>query len=64
MSSEEPTTPMPNFGSWKDAEDLRKWSFLQRTPQQRLDWLVEALTVAYQCGALKPAVADTGPPWR
>jgi hypothetical protein len=55
---------MPNFGSWKDAEDLRKWSFLQRTPQQRLDWLVEALTVAYQCGALKPAVADTGPPWR
>jgi hypothetical protein len=45
----------PNFGSWEDAEDLRKWSFRQRTPQQRLDWLVQALTIAYQCGALKDA---------
>jgi hypothetical protein len=33
------------FGSWKDAEALRKWSFLRRTPQQRLDWLVDALTI-------------------
>ena len=40
---------------WQDAERLRKWSFLQRTPQQRLDWLVQALTIAYQCGALKQA---------
>jgi hypothetical protein len=41
------------FGSWQDAETLRRWSFLQRTPQQRLDWLVQALTIAYECGALK-----------
>ena len=40
------------FGAWLDAENLRKWSFLQRTPQQRLDWLVQALELAYQCGAL------------
>jgi hypothetical protein len=35
------------FGSWEDAEELRKWSFLRRTPQQRLDWLVDALTIAF-----------------
>ncbi len=50
--------PMPgdarHFGSWDDAERLRRWSFLQRTPQQRLDWLVAALELAYQRGALIP----------
>jgi hypothetical protein len=49
---------MTTFGSWQDAEDLRKWSFLRRTPQQRLDWLVQALSIAYQSGALK---LPTGP---
>jgi hypothetical protein len=49
--------PPPNFGSWEDAEKLRKWSFRQRTPQQRLEWLVQALTIAYQCGALKQPAA-------
>lgn len=44
---------MTTFGSWQDAEELRKWSFLRRTPQQRLDWLVQALTIAYRSGALK-----------
>ena len=44
----------PRFGSWDDAERLRRWAFLQRTPQQRLDWLVQALELAYQRGALKP----------
>jgi hypothetical protein len=48
-----------NFGSWQDAEKLRRWSFLQRTPEQRLQWLVEALTVAYQSGALRPTIIDT-----
>jgi len=46
------------FGSWQDAEDLRKWAFLQRSPQQRLDWLVQALTIAYECGALKDRAAN------
>ena len=40
------------FGGWDDAERLRRWSFQQRTPQQRLDWLVQALELAYQRGAL------------
>jgi hypothetical protein len=51
---------MPQFGTWADAEELRKWSFARRTPQQRLDWLVQALSIAYSSGALKsvaPAVA-------
>ncbi len=52
MSCEEKSPPTANFGSWQDAENLRKWSFLQRTPQQRLEWLMQALDVAYQCGAL------------
>jgi hypothetical protein len=55
MSTDKLAASPPNFGGWQDAERLRKWSFLQRTPQQRLDWLVQALTIAYQCGALKQA---------
>ncbi len=51
---------MRTFGSWEDAETLRKWSFLQRTPQQRLDWLVEALTIAYQSGALESTAGGPG----
>ncbi len=42
------------WGSWEDAEALRKWSFMRRTPEQRLDWLVAALNLAYASGALKP----------
>jgi hypothetical protein len=48
------------FGGWQDAEELRKWSFLQRTPEQRLEWLMQALTIAYQSGALRPTMIDTG----
>jgi hypothetical protein len=55
MSHREATQSMTTFGSWQDAAELRKWSFLRRTPQQRLDWLVQALTIAYQSGALKSA---------
>ncbi|MGO9036530.1 MAG: hypothetical protein ACLPX1_01485 [Steroidobacteraceae bacterium] len=54
MTKNETTPPMATFGTWQDAEELRRWSFLRRTPQQRLDWLVQALSIAYQCGALKP----------
>ena len=48
------TEPPPMNGTYADAERLRKWSFLQRTPQQRLDWLISVLRIAYQRGALKP----------
>jgi hypothetical protein len=46
-------SPPAGFGSGQDAEALRKWSFLQRMPQQRLDWLVQVLELAYRSGALK-----------
>lgn len=42
------------WGSWEDADRLRRWAFLQRTAQQRLAWLIEALEIAYQSGALRP----------
>lgn len=42
------------WGTWADAERLREWSFAQRTPEQRLQWLRSALELAYQSGALKP----------
>lgn len=47
------------WGSWEDAEALRRWSFQRRTPEQRLAWLVSALELAYANGALKPRQPDT-----
>jgi hypothetical protein len=46
--------PPAGWGSYEDAERLRQWSFLQRTPEQRLEWLIEMLELAYSTGALKP----------
>ena len=54
MSHDQVGTQRTTFGTWDDAERLRRWAFLQRSPQQRLDWLVEALELAYQSGAIKP----------
>jgi hypothetical protein len=62
MVHDEATPLTTHVGSWQDAEELRKWSFLRRTPQQRLDWLGQALTLAYQSGALKSAVHDAERP--
>jgi hypothetical protein len=53
MTRQPAATPPPGFGSWQDAETLRQWSFCQRTPQQRLDWLVAALAIRYQIHELK-----------
>jgi hypothetical protein len=46
--------PPAAWGSYGDAEALRRWAFLRRTPAERLDWLVEMLEIAYRSGALKP----------
>lgn len=46
--------PPAAWGSFEDAEALRRWAFLRRTPAQRLAWLVEMLEIAYRTGALKP----------
>jgi len=50
------------WGSYEDAEALRRWSFERRTPEQRLAWLKAALEIAYQSGAIKPRrlAADGG----
>jgi len=50
--------PPPAWGTYEDAEALREWAFLRRTPEQRLQWLVSALTLAYQSGALQPRTPD------
>lgn len=42
------------WGSYEDADALRRWSFERRTPEQRLAWLTAALELAYQSGAIKP----------
>lgn len=53
--------PPASHGSYEDAEALRRWAFLRRTPAERLAWLVEALEIAYRTGALKPRIpAETG----
>lgn len=46
------------WGTWEDAEALRRWSFARRTPEQRLAWLQAALQLAYQSGAIKPRHPD------
>jgi hypothetical protein len=57
--SEEPSA----WGSFEDAEALRRWSFARRTPEQRLAWLRAALELAYQSGALKPRRPETSVPY-
>jgi hypothetical protein len=50
---------MSSWGSFEDAESLRRWAFLRRTPAQRLDWLIEMLEIAYRTGAIKPRGPDS-----
>ncbi len=40
-------------GRWEDAERLRRWSFARRTPEQRLQWLIDMLEIGYRTGAIK-----------
>ena len=54
MKSFEPDREPRAWGSYEDAEALRRWSFERRTPEQRLAWLTAALELAYQSGAIKP----------
>ena len=54
MMDFDPNNPPIAWGSYEDSEALRRWSFRRRTPEQRLAWLVAALELAYQTGALVP----------
>lgn len=49
------------WGTYEDAEALRRWSFARRTPEQRLAWLTAALELAYQSGACQPRRPDPAP---
>jgi hypothetical protein len=53
IEKSEANSPPEGFGAWRDAENLRRWSFARRTPQQRLDWLVAALTIWYEAAAAR-----------
>jgi len=51
------------WGTYDDAERLRRWAFLRKTPGERLSWMVEMLEIAYATGARQPAArAPTTPP--
>lgn len=54
MKTFDPGREPQAWGSYEDAEALRRWSFARRTPEQRLAWLKAALEMAYQSGAIKP----------
>lgn len=54
MNSFDPDREPSAWGTFEDAEALRRWSFARRSPEQRLAWLAAALELAYQSGALKP----------
>ena len=54
MTNFDPDSAPSAWGTWQDAESLRRWSFARRTPEQRLAWLQSALELAYRSGALKP----------
>lgn len=59
MSDFKVSEPPAAWGTFEDAETLRRWSFLQRTPEQRLNWLIDMLEIAYASGALKPRRPDS-----
>jgi len=54
MKTFDPNAEPSAWGTFEDADALRRWSFDRRTPEQRLAWLKAALDLAYQSGALKP----------
>ncbi len=61
MKTFKPNQEPSAWGTFEDAEALRRWSFERRTPEQRLAWLKSALELAYQSGALRPRRPDQTP---
>ena len=54
MTDHKVNEPPTGWGTYEDARALANWSFLQKTPEQRLDWLIGVLEIAYASGALEP----------
>jgi hypothetical protein len=51
--TEDLAEPPATDGSYEGARRLAEWSFLRRTPEQRLQWLIEMLEIGYATGAFK-----------
>ena len=51
MTEFDPHSIPQAWGSFEDAEKLRRWAFLRRTPAERLAWMIEMLEIAYATGA-------------
>jgi hypothetical protein len=49
------------WGSFEDAEKLRRWAFLQKSPAERLAWMIEMLEIAYATGARQLSPPPDGP---
>jgi len=62
MKSFDPKEEPRAWGTFEDAEALRRWYFERRSPEQRLACLQSALEIAYQSGALRPRRPDSLPP--
>ncbi len=54
MTEFDPQSIPHAWGSYEDAERLRRWAFLRKTPAERLAWMVEMLEIAYATGARQP----------
>lgn len=52
------------WGSFEDAEKLRRWAFLQKSPAERLTWMIEMLEIAYATGARQLSPPPDGPATR
>ncbi len=63
MTEFDPNSEPSAWGSYEDAEALRRWSFRRRTPAQRLQWLQSALELAYRSGAVKPRTPISQAAW-
>ena len=61
MTTFDPNTPPPSTGSFEDARRLAEWDFLRKTPEQRLQWLIQVLEVGYASGAFQPTVSAMTP---
>jgi hypothetical protein len=62
MTPFDPNTPPPNTGSFEDARRLAEWDFLRKTPEQRLQWLIQMLEVGYASGAFTAPAEVYGRP--
>jgi hypothetical protein len=49
------------WGTYDDAERLRRWAFLRKSPAERLAWMVEMLEIAYATGARQPRQPTDSP---